>query len=79
MKHLLLNFLQPVNIFKKHISYPYFCYRITTSEIDLLVKRGSIKGVIFFAMSRRKSKKRRLIFGPPGVNGLRDHYKITST
>ena len=57
--------------FKKHICFPYFCYWITTNQIDHLVKRGSIKGLIFFAMSWRKSKKRRLIFGPPGMNGLR--------
>ena len=56
--------------FKKHICFPNFCYWITTNQIDHLVKRGSIKGLIFFAMSWRKSEKRRLTFGPPGMNGL---------
>ena len=54
----------------KHICYPYFCYWITTNQIDRLVKRGGIKSVIFFSLSYRKSKKRWLISGPPGVKGL---------
>ena len=53
-----------------HICFPYFYYWITTNQIDHLVKRGSIKGLIFFSMTWRKSEKRRLIFGPPGMNGL---------
>ena len=54
-----------------YICYPYFCYWITTNQIDHLVKRGSIKGVIFFSCrSCRKSKKRWLISGPPIVKGL---------
>ena len=48
----------------KHICYPYFCYWITTNQIDHLVKRGSIKGVIFFSLSCRKSNKRWFISGP---------------
>ena len=55
---------------KKYICFPYFCYWITRNQIDHLVKRVSIKAVIFFAMSWRKLKKRRLIFRPPGMNGL---------
>ena len=35
-----------------------------------LVKRGSIKGVIFFSLSCGKSKKRWMISGPPGMKGL---------
>ena len=62
----------PLSIYKGPVcTYSQFLfYWITTNQIDHLVKRGNIKGVIFFAMSWRKSKKRRLIFGPPGMNGL---------
>ena len=70
LNFLTLTWLWPWPEHDKKAHYPYFCYWITTNQIDHLVKRGSIKGVIFFAMSWRKSKKRRLIFGPPGVNGL---------
>ena len=60
----------------KHICYPYFCYWITTNQIDHLVKRRSIKGVIFFSCrSCRKSKTRWLISGPPGMKGLRESTK----
>jgi len=30
-----------------HIGYAHFCYWITTNQIDPLVKKGSIKGIIF--------------------------------
>ena len=44
----------------------------TSRAASLQLKRESKKGVVFFAMSCRKSKKMRLIYELPGVNGLRD-------
>ena len=48
MDYHIFNFLHLVNIFKKYICYPYFCYWITTIQIHHMVKKGSIKGVFFF-------------------------------
>ena len=62
----------PLSIYKGPVcTYSQFLfYWITTNQIDHLVKRGSIKGFIFFSLSCRKSKRRWLISGPPSMKGL---------
>ena len=57
----------------------HFWYWITINQIHHLVKRGSLKDVIFFCMSCRKSRTRCLTYGPTGVKGLRGTKRNTSS
>ena len=62
----------PLSIYKgPDCTYSQFLfYWITKNQIDHLVKRRSIKGVIFFSLSCRKSKEWWLIYGLTSVKGL---------